>query len=321
MGTFFNEKKRIRDIVEKGLDKTLLSITTVTDDILKEIAYIYAYYLPNIKPEYYYTELIKYNRIGKLADSIGSTYGQYSDYNRNAILQKARNTFYDAYYRNSYLNTFFVAEDIKFTALNKKLVDYSLTGSSDLWKELKNVKNLQLYTPKSGSLSALLKEDKRKEILKVKKAVNQVFLGRMDYKDAKKYLEGTLSNKYAEMVLQTEVGRLSNLAHYTSSVDSGLDPGKLWISSLDSKTRDVHRGLDGQIVGIDEYFSYGGYKTLFPMQFADAGQNINCRCDYGDVFDDVELNERRGKNPVTGEYEVFSYKNYADWLKMHGVSY
>ena len=59
----------------------------------------------------------------------------------------------------------------------------------------------------------------------------------------------------------------------------GADIVKQWDSTLDGKTRPSHRMLDGQIVGIDEYFkSESGYKALYPSGFGVPSEDCNCRC-------------------------------------------
>lgn len=53
---------------------------------------------------------------------------------------------------------------------------------------------------------------------------------------------------------------------------------KQWDASLDGKTRDTHRQLDGQIRELEEPFEVAGHKAMFPGGFGIAAEDINCRC-------------------------------------------
>ena len=72
-------------------------------------------------------------------------------------------------------------------------------------------------------------------------------------------------------IAKTEGHRVSQEATYTvqkKAKERGAEIVKQWDSTLDGKTRPTHRALDGQIVGVDEYFkSESGYKALYPGDF------------------------------------------------------
>ena len=93
----------------------------------------------------------------------------------------------------------------------------------------------------------------------------------------------------------------------------------MWLATLDTRTRDRHAALDGTIKEYDQKFSIDGDKALIPMQFANASNNINCRCTTVDVIDDKTPSLRRGKNPTTGETEVFEWKTYNQWAQDNGL--
>ena len=56
-------------------------------------------------------------------------------------------------------------------------------------------------------------------------------------------------------------GRIESY-HYAESI--GITLQKEWLATLDDRTRDEHRALDGQRVGVDEPFEVGGEKIMFP---------------------------------------------------------
>ena len=83
-------------------------------------------------------------------------------------------------------------------------------------------------------------------------------------------------------IAKTEGHRIQNESAYNVQVrakQKGADIVKQWDSTLDGKTRPTHRALDGQIVGVDEYFkSESGYKALYPGNFSVPSEDCNCRC-------------------------------------------
>lgn len=83
-------------------------------------------------------------------------------------------------------------------------------------------------------------------------------------------------------IAKTEGHRIQQEATYNvqkRAIEKGADIVKQWDSTLDGKTRPTHRALDGQIIGVDEYFkSESGYKALYPSGFGVASEDCNCRC-------------------------------------------
>lgn len=83
-------------------------------------------------------------------------------------------------------------------------------------------------------------------------------------------------------IAKTEGHRIQQEATYNvqkRAIEKGADVVKQWDSTLDGKTRPTHRALDGQIIGVDEYFkSESGYKALYPSGFGVASEDCNCRC-------------------------------------------
>lgn len=88
-----------------------------------------------------------------------------------------------------------------------------------------------------------------------------------------------LSN--ATRIVRTEGHRIqqaSTMDAQRTAKAKGADVVKQWDSTLDGKTRPVHRRLDGQIREVDEPFEAGGMKAMAPGYFGIASQDCNCRC-------------------------------------------
>ena len=86
----------------------------------------------------------------------------------------------------------------------------------------------------------------------------------------------------ATRIARTEGHRIQNSAAMDSmkvAKSQGANVVKQWDASLDGRTRDTHRRLDGQLREIDEPFEVGGMKAMFPGAFGDPAEDCNCRCD------------------------------------------
>ena len=85
----------------------------------------------------------------------------------------------------------------------------------------------------------------------------------------------------AVMIARTEVVSASNAASVSVARSTGVHMNKVWLSTRDDRTRDTHREVDGQEVGIDEPFNVSGWGMMWPgdsSMAAPAGEIVNCRC-------------------------------------------
>lgn len=66
---------------------------------------------------------------------------------------------------------------------------------------------------------------------------------------------------------------------YDAAVKMGIEMEKVWIATLDSRTRHDHAVADGQTVAEDEPFRVGGYKLMYPGDPSGPPHEIyQCRC-------------------------------------------
>ena len=83
----------------------------------------------------------------------------------------------------------------------------------------------------------------------------------------------------AKTLTRTEGHRIQNTASRNAALEAkahGADLLKKWDASLDGRTRDSHRQVDGEIKELDEKFSNG---LMFPGDpNGGAAEVVNCRC-------------------------------------------
>lgn len=86
---------------------------------------------------------------------------------------------------------------------------------------------------------------------------------------------------YTMRIARTEGHRIQNQAQMDTlnkARENGADIVKQWNSTLDERTRDSHKILDGQIREIDGYFEVNGRRAKYPGGFGVASEDIHCRC-------------------------------------------
>lgn len=110
--------------------------------------------------------------------------------------------------------------------------------------------------------------------------------------------------------------------------EKGADVVKQWCSILDSKTRNTHALLDGQIRELDEPFEVNGLKAMCPGQFGKASEDINCRCTMLQrakwALDEDELNTLKERAEFfeldkTKDFEGYK-KKYLNYDNIHDKS-
>jgi len=96
----------------------------------------------------------------------------------------------------------------------------------------------------------------------------------------------------------------------------GIKVKKRWLATLDSRTRDAHRNLDGQVQEIDKPFESDLGPIDYPGDFyADPANVYNCRCtliyEYPEYM--PQNAERRAYNDDRTESEIIPDMTYNEW--------
>ncbi len=124
---------------------------------------------------------------------------------------------------------------------------------------------------------------------------------------------GHSSYKRVLMIARTEAGRVQAITRQKAQTEAesiGIDFEKMWVATLDKRTRHNHQLLDGVRVKPDEYFEINGHKAKQPHMFGRASEDINCRCrTISRLSDDQsELLRRDNETRAVGEW-----RNYREW--------
>jgi len=157
------------------------------------------------------------------------------------------------------------------------------TGINLRWYQLpKDYIKKAIQNPVSGLTLTEILEKNRQEILwRIRQEVTQGLIKGESYFKTADRLKAALENNYvkATRIIWTESHRCKEEAQLEAMQkmqEKGVEAKRMWVATLDSKTRDTHRALDGQIEDKDGYFHIRGLKTKAPGMFGVASEDINC---------------------------------------------
>ena len=95
------------------------------------------------------------------------------------------------------------------------------------------------------------------------------------------------------------------------AAEMGLKVKKQWIATMDNRTRDAHREMDGDTVDYDASFSNEIGEIRFPGDpLADPANVYNCRCTMVTVYPEYETKGRNWRDSIT-----IDGQRYADWKR------
>lgn len=339
-------------------DFKLLGYTLTEDEIIKAEKQIVASYKAAlktidqaVKTQYanlagvdptdagYYNEMLKYDRLTKLQIQITKAYSGIGIKAKIATILKI--AFTNNYYRQQFANKWIAIKSL-FTAIPNSIVELSVFSTADRLLKFSDIIKSKWggaqYLSSHAPLSELILKNKTKHLNDIFESIRQGLIMGDGYAVTSRKLkeiigvyiskngETITSGAIADMIriVRTESNRVMNDAAYAAQKQlqqQGIDVKKMWLATLDMRTRPVHGRLDGKKQEIDEPFKYGGFSPMRPGQFGIANQDINCRCVTVDIIDDTPPTVRRGLNPETGKSELFEYTDFNSWTAKNGLSY
>ena len=312
------------------------------DKISIDIQRQYAKLLSGVKPEDYYNEMMKFNRLAKLQEEVGKSYLEYSKKAgtivENIMFVGFSNNFYRQEYMASWMSTF----DVGILPYN--LAEFTVYGTIDNWKRItsrieKIYGDVKRYKAQSGTVKQFLTKNAKNELNAIRNYITQGLLqgksypkmmdgikdiiGRQLKKDGKYTVTGA---KYNSMrIIRTESHRTMSAGHYAASkyLDSvGVDVKRKMLAVLDNRTRAQSASMDGQTVGIDEPFKYpNGATSFYPGNSGVEKYDINDRERVIDIINGEDPYIRTGRNPKTGENETFTFRGFEEWAKEKGLTH
>jgi hypothetical protein len=334
-GAFRLTEKEVEALVPEILGQYRQAMKSI-DDQLKNM---YSKILSTVDKSDYYNEMLKFNRLEKLLAQISKDYAAFSRKAGVLTGQTGQISASNAFYRKQYAVNWLAPID--FAVIPKDIIQMSVYGSADAYKRYK--KSLEAiygpasqYMPKYGTLSNLLKNHRVDEIAGINRAITQGLInghgykktssavrdviGRILKKDGVLHTSGAMAS--AMNIVRTESTRIMNDASLSNTEyarSEGVDIRRIWDATFDNRTRQVHGNLDDKAEDDNGMFHSQAGLVSGPGRFSSVKQNARCRCTTFESVNGSKPTIRRGRNPETGENEVFSYTDFSTWAKNNGL--
>ena len=301
---------------EKLMVKRFLSVRNNVKELVKDA---YVTHLTGVDPADYYITMRAYKRMETLDKKMRGLYMSFYGGQYNAIKSAEIKAFTESFYRTQYSTALFGGG--KFAVLNPLVAELSVTGDMEVWKKIRDKRLKQRtagYVSKSGKvLKDILADNARQDLIKIQQVIKQGLIKGESFTDQARALNKTFNGAgyNALRVVRTEGNRNVSVASFEYAKASPVKMKKMWVATMDGKTRSSHGQLDGVTLELDEYFEVNGLRTLYPGGFGVEEEDINCRCTVAYILPDVPPTARRVKDPVTKQTTIASYENYDTWLK------
>lgn len=123
----------------------------------------------------------------------------------------------------------------------------------------------------------------------------------------------SLRNARTMMTNAQNAGRYDG---YRRAKAMGVKFKVMWIATLDNRTRHEHRLLDGQMQEVDEPFTVGGIKIMYPADYGGKTYKVppdmiyNCRCSIGAAVKGTRLYD---EGIGAANREVGTGQTYEEW--------
>lgn len=162
-------------------------------------------------------------------------------------------------------------EGYSYTLVDKSTVKHLSTTNKSLlpFKKLNKAKDVRWNTKKINSevLQGILQGESVPKIAKRLQKVQDM---------------NTNASIRTARTMITSAENKGRMESYRQATENGIILKREWIATHDSKTRDWHTELDGQLADVDEYFENSIGLILYPGDpSADPANVYNCRCTMG----------------------------------------
>jgi SPP1 gp7 family putative phage head morphogenesis protein len=277
------------DRLERSYEKELIrNYQIALKELRAKISLVYENYNGS------WVEMQKYNRLAKLEQEIAQEISKLTGLNAMTLKKGMMGVYEESYYRTAWVLSTMVQADLGYSVLNRELVQ----------KAIENPLDRVGFLQRNRDNHALLTKQLREQL-------TQALIQGEAYGTAAKRIKERMDVGATNVIriAQTEMHRTRQQAKYDGMVEgekAGITLKKMWVSTIDSRTRDRHQHLDGKQVDVDEPFKAGQYEGLMPGMFGIPSMDINCRCTTIEVVEGFEPNSRRVKGVGITNYATYN---------------
>lgn len=301
-------KKELADLskaTEKMITKTqkqlLIAYKKALNSVRSKLAEVYSKYEKD--GVLTYAEMTKYNRLSELQKEINDEIKKLGKVTTSALEKLSSDVYQESYYRTAFAIEKTVGANLKYGLLNPKVIESVVLRKID-----------KLTLPER------LRRHRAEVVYKIREQLTQGLIQGESYKKMsdriKPIFDGDATKSFR--IARTEAHRCQTegiLASCKHADELGVKQVKVWDATLDDKTRDDHREMDGEKVELDEDFVLpDGSTAEGPGMSGEPGQDINCRCRVRIEIVGYEPEFRR----IRDEGFV-PYKTYNQWAEAKGI--
>lgn len=295
--------KSIHTYLDREIVKTERAVAKAykqaLDDIRSQLSDLYEKY--SEKGILTYAEMAKYNRLNSLQKTILDDFRNIWNRIDKEIRTLIGTEYEESFYRHGYLLDKDTGINLNFGIIDKETI-------------------FSLYTEPTVAgiaLKDLLSNTRYNLLLKERQAMIQGFIKGESYVNIVKDLQQVFDKSFSDLlrIVRTEGTRAANAgqtAAYDEAEEMGIEFDRIWVATLDGRTRDSHQSLDGQKADKEGYFYYAGERAKHPGGFGVASLDINCRCRVIAKPKDVEYKVRRSN---INKKDIIQYEIYEEWKK------
>ncbi len=328
--------------IEKLIPYVVAQYRLAIKDINSQLKDVYTNILSGVKPADYYNTMLKYDRLTKLLDSVTKSYAVYSRKVGKTTGDAGKIAMSNNFYRLQFTNKWLIP-GIDFALLPDDLIQIAVYGSTEAFKKYQSSALKKIfgdatgYMPKAGTLTEFLVNNRFKEVENIQRAITQGLLNGQSYTktaksirdvigqfikvDGKVHATGAMANSMR--IIRTESTRILNEASLINTEyarSEGIDIVRFWNATFDIWTRASHARLDDKPEDKNGLWHIRLDSARNPGGFNEVGNNVNCRCSTFESVNGSKPSLRRGRNPETGESDIFSYSDYSAWATKNGLT-
>lgn len=276
--------------------KLVREYRAVLKSVKSDLASLYEKY--SVDGKLTYAEMSKYNRLKTLNTNIAAELNALGQAQDKTIKTLVGDAYEESFYRYGYSLDAGNGLDIGFGPVNRETI-LGLINEP-------NVSGL--------SLKEQLSKQRYDLLIRQRQTMIQGFVNGESYVNIAKSLTDSfgISLNNAMRIARTEGARAATegqVSAYDEAEARGVEIDRIWVASLDGRTRPTHGALDGQVADDEGLFHSQGMSAEGPGMWGDASMDINCRC--------TVRAEVKGFPPKLRRYdgEVKEYITYEEWKK------
>jgi SPP1 gp7 family putative phage head morphogenesis protein len=242
-------------------------------------------------------EITKYNRLHKLEKEIGEETATLTGKNASNLRKGIGDVFEDQYYRTGFAVEKEAQALLGFGKLDREAVKAAIENPLD------NIGFLERNRENATRLRRQLREQ-----------LGQGLTQGEGYEKIARRLKERMDVGASEAIriAQTECHRSQSqgrLKGFEQAEKAGVQARRVWVATLDGRTRDSHAAMDGKYANDEGMFEIAGVEARGPGLTGIASEDINCRCVVRMEIAGYEPKVRRKR----GEGNI-PYRTYDEYL-------